>query len=125
MFLHFINIFLCFVFFRFVHRDRQHQLKFLSSYCFKHCIKRFDEREVDEKDRKCISNCADKYMNSWDRLLQRYQTYVLPQTLNAKPSSFTLFKKLAKGWWMEKMEKLEGKMTSETDDTPVKEGEYR
>ena len=106
-------------------RDRQHQLKFLSSYCFRHCIKRFDEREVNENDGKCISNCTDKYMNSWDRLLQRYQAYVLPPTKNVQPSNFKLFKKLAKGWWMKKNEQLQSKVSGTFDDALAKQSKCR
>ena len=48
-------------------------------YCFRECVKTFEERQVLNRERKCVEGCSDKYLQSYDRALQRMQQLIIPK----------------------------------------------
>ena len=55
--------------------------EFLQSYnrltqdCFKHCVNNFSSRKVSPEETSCASKCVDKYLNTTQRISQRFQEY--------------------------------------------------
>lgn len=61
-------------------RDKQHQFTTATNFCFKKCVQNFTEREIQKVERVCVESCVDKYLQSWDRTIQRLQQVVVPQS---------------------------------------------
>ena len=66
--------------------------EFLQSYnrltqiCFQQCVNDFTSRKVAKEESDCAKRCVDKYLNTTQRLSQRFQEYnsamnesILPQ----------------------------------------------
>ena len=55
--------------------------EFLQSYnrltqdCFKHCVNNFSSRKISNEEASCASKCVDKYLNTTQRISQRFQEY--------------------------------------------------
>lgn len=60
-------------------KDQQHKFNTSTNYCFYHCVKNFTDREIQRTERICVESCVDKYLQTWDRTLQRIQQIIAPK----------------------------------------------
>ena len=59
--------------------DQQHKFTKATNYCFHHCVQNFTDRDIQKAERVCVEHCVDKYLQTWDRTLQRIQQLVAPK----------------------------------------------
>ena len=60
-------------------RNYQDRFSTITQYCFDKCVSKFKGTELNREEQSCIQSCSDKYVNSWDRCLKRFQEFMLSQ----------------------------------------------
>merc|ERR1712130_750806 len=60
-------------------QDAQHKFNTAVNYCFGHCVQNFTNREIQRPERACVESCVDKYLQTWDRSVQRVQQNIAPK----------------------------------------------
>ncbi len=46
----------------------------LTETCFTHCVTTFTRKYLDDKEKRCINQCAHRFMQSYERVGMRFGT---------------------------------------------------
>merc|ERR1712173_2343 len=54
-------------------KSQQDRLADMSKQCFKACVTNMYHRSLAEEEKKCIKTCSGKYLNTFLRVMERWQ----------------------------------------------------
>ncbi|MES1913087.1 MAG: hypothetical protein MHM6MM_005316 [Cercozoa sp. M6MM] len=54
-------------------RDQQQMFNELGERCFEVCVTSFRQKSLDSSERDCLRDCVTKFLNTTQRVLQRFQ----------------------------------------------------